>query len=106
VLLIIPNVALGLFGLPTTQEIWIRVLGYSLVAVASYFFVAARNEVVDFFRVSIIFRLGLPVVFGIFIALGIASPISLLLTAADALFALWTAWGLWSARQSAQTALG
>ena len=31
---VIPNVALGLFGLPSTQEVWVRVLGYSLLAVA------------------------------------------------------------------------
>jgi hypothetical protein len=29
---VIPNVALGLFGLPSTQEVWVRVLGYSLLA--------------------------------------------------------------------------
>ncbi len=97
-LLVIPNLALSVFGLPATQEVWVRVLGYSLLAVAAYFYVAARREVTEFFTVSIFFRLGLTVVFAAFVALGFARPTLLLLAPADALFALWTAWGLWSAR--------
>ena len=98
VLLVIPNVALGLFGLPTTQEVWVRVLGYSLLAVSGYFLVAARREVTDLFLISIVFRLALPVVFGAFVALGYAKPTLLLLAPADVLFAVWTAWSLWSTR--------
>jgi len=97
-LLVIPNVALGLFGLPTTQEVWVRILGYSLLVVSGYFLVAARREVTEFFRISIVFRLALPVVFGAFVALGYAQSALLLLTPADVIFALWTAWGLWSVR--------
>ena len=97
-LLVIPNVALGLFGLPTTQEVWVRVLGYSLLVVSGYFLVAARREVTEFFLISIVFRLALPVVFGAFVALGYAQSALLLLTPADVIFAIWTAWGLWSVR--------
>lgn len=56
-LLVIPNVALGLFGLPLTQEVWVRVLGYSLLAVSGYFLVAARREVTDFFLLLLSFVL-------------------------------------------------
>ena len=104
VLLVIPNVALGLFGLPTTQEVWVRILGYSLLAVSGYFLVAARQEVTEFFVVSIVFRLALPIVFGSLVALGYAQPTLLLLTPADVLFALWTAWGLWSVRRAPMVA--
>ena len=99
-LMVIPNVALNLFGLPTTQEVWVRVLGWSLLAVAAYFWVAARNEVTEFYIVSIVFRILLPVAFGTFVALGYAHSSLLLLTPFDVLFALWTAWGLWSARRA------
>ena len=91
---VIPNVALGLFGLPTTTEIWVHVLGYSLLAVAGDFLVAARREVTDLFRISIAFRLGLLVVFGLLVAAGSASPALLLLAVSDVIFALWTALGL------------
>jgi hypothetical protein len=97
-LLIAPNLAMNLFGLPPTQEVWVRVLGYSLLPIAAYFLAAARREVTEIFILSIIFRLALPVVFGAFVALGYAGPALLLLTPFDVLFALWTAWGLWSAR--------
>ncbi len=103
-LLVIPNVALGLFGLPLTQEVWVRVLGYSLLAVSGYFLVAARREVTDFFLISIVFRLGLPVVFGMFVALRYSTPALLLLTPADVLFAIWTGWGLWSDRSGSKVA--
>jgi hypothetical protein len=102
-LLLIPNVAMGLFGLPAAQEVWVRVLGYSLLALAGYFWVAARREVTEFFLVSVIFRLGLPLVFGALIALGYAGPALLLLAPPDVLFALWTAWGLRSARPAPAT---
>src|SRR5215510_8672952 len=82
-LLVIPNVALGLFGLPTTHEVWVRVLGYSLLVVSGYFLVAARREVTEFFLISFVFRLALPVVFGAFVALGYAQSALLLLTPAD-----------------------
>ena len=98
VLLIVPNLAMGLFGLPPAQEVWVRILGYSLLALSGYFLVAARREVTDLFLVSIVFRLGLPLVFTVFVALGYARPALLLLSPADVLFALWTVWGLRSAR--------
>ena len=97
-LLLIPNVALGLFGLPATQEVWVHVLGYSLLALSGYFLTAARQEVTGIFVISIIFRLGFPLVLAVFVALGLSTPALLLLSPADVLFALLTAWGLWSAR--------
>jgi hypothetical protein len=95
-LLFAPNVAMGLFGLPAVQEVWVRVLGYSLLALSGYFLVAARRKVTDLFFISVIFRLGLPIIFGAFVALGYAGPALLLLTPPDVLFSIWTAWGLWS----------
>jgi hypothetical protein len=97
-LLLIPNVALGLFGLPATQEVWVHVLGYSLLALSGYFLTAARHEVTGIFVISIVFRLGFPLVLAAFVALGLSTPALLLLSPADVLFALWTAWGLWSAK--------
>jgi hypothetical protein len=95
-LLVIPNVAMGLFGLPAAQEVWVHVLGYSLLALSGYFLVAAHREVTELFLLSIVFRLALPGVFGVFVALRYSTPALLLLTPADVLFSLWTAWGLWS----------
>jgi hypothetical protein len=103
-LLVIPNDAMLVFGLPPTQEVWVHVLGYSLLALSGYFIVAARQEVTEFFRISVVFRLALPIVFGAFVALGYARPALLLLTPTDVIFALWTAWGLWSTKRTPMVA--
>jgi hypothetical protein len=53
ILLAIPNVLLGVFGIPATDEPWIRILGLVLLALAGYYLVAARNELTDFFQASV-----------------------------------------------------
>ena len=90
VLLVIPNVPLSIFGIPTTNEVWIRVVGAMAFSFGSYFVRAARGENTDFFRWTISTRLGLVVFFSIFVVVGLA-PINLLLLAVpDLPFVLWT----------------
>jgi hypothetical protein len=103
-LLIAPNVPLPLFGLPTTNEVWIRVVGMSVLFLAIYFIQAARNEWTDLFQMSIYLRASVPLFFGAFVALGLASPALLLFTPPDLLFALWTLLALRSARMVVQHA--
>lgn len=89
-LLLIPNVPLAIFGIPTTNEVWIRVVGAMLVSFGTYFVRAALSENTDFFRWTISTRLGLVVFFSIFIIVRLA-PINLLLLAVpDLPFVLWT----------------
>jgi hypothetical protein len=97
-LLIAPNVPLPLFGLPTTDEVWVRIVGMSVLFLAIYFIQAARHEWTDLFRVSVYLRASVPLFFGAFVALGLASPALLLFTPPDLLFALWTLLALRTAR--------
>ena len=90
VLLLIPNVPLAIFGIPTTNEVWIRVVGAMAVSFGIFYVRAARAEMTDFFRWTIPNRLALVVFFSIFVVAGLA-PINLLLLAApDIPFVLWT----------------
>lgn len=90
VLLLVPNVALRIFGLPETTEIWVRIAGMTITFFGIYYVVAARYEVRPFFLVSVATRLSVPLIFLVFIATGLASWNLLLFTPADILFTLWT----------------
>ena len=57
ILVAIPNVLLGLFRIPPTDQPWIRILGLVVVVLAAYYLVAARNEFTDFFQVTVAARL-------------------------------------------------
>jgi hypothetical protein len=57
ILVMIPNVLLGVFGIPTTDEPWIRILGLVLLALAGYYLVAARSELAVFFQATVAGRL-------------------------------------------------
>ena len=52
-LLLAPNVPLPIFGLPPATEVWVRVVGMTVVFFAIYYLVAARNEFRPFFGVSV-----------------------------------------------------
>ena len=90
-LLLIPNLMLGLFGLPETNEIWIRVVGIPLVLLGGYYFLAGRNDLVPFIRWSIPARASV-ILFYLILALTEAvQPTILLFGVVDLVGAGWTA---------------
>ena len=89
-LLLVPNLPLPIFGLAEAQEVWIRVLGMTVVFFALFYYVAARNEYRELFRTSVATRLAVPVVFAAFIVAGFAPWNLILFTPPDILFAAWT----------------
>ena len=89
-LLIAPNTLITLFGLPETHDIWIRVVGMLLVLLAFYNIQAARNEVVSYFRWSVIARESVIVFFAVFVLLDWVKPVLLLFGFFDLAGALWT----------------
>jgi len=93
-LIIVPNVFLSIFGIPTTTEVWIRIMGMLLVILSYYDIRSARNELTLFFRWSVHVRLPIVVVFLVFVLLHLAPPILILFGFIDFVFALWTAWAL------------
>ena len=100
-LLLVPNLPLPIFGLAEANEVWIRVLGMTVVFFASFYYVAARNEYRELFRASVATRLAVPVVFAAFIVAGFAPWNLILFTPPDILFAAWTWFSLRQSRQLA-----
>src|SRR5215217_1237416 len=94
VLVTIPNVPLKIFGLPETNEVWIRVVGMMSLVLGYYFVQAARKELTDFFRSTLLTRSAAIVFFVAFVVLGFAPVNLILLIAVDPIFIIWTAMAL------------
>ena len=89
-LMLVPNIPLPLFGLPTTSEVWIRIAGMTVVFLSIFYFIAARNEFRPLFVASVPIRFAVPVIFAAFVVAGFAPWNLILLTPLDVLFAIWT----------------
>ncbi len=89
-LLLAPNIPLPIFGMPETHEIWVRIVGMTVVILAIYYYLAARSGNREFLMLSIPIRLSVPLIFGGFIVAGLAPWNLILFTPLDVLFALWT----------------
>ncbi|MCL7454906.1 MAG: hypothetical protein M8467_17865 [Anaerolineae bacterium] len=92
--LVIPNTLLPLFGMPTTSEVWIRVMAMLLLILAYYYIRTARRELTFFFQLTVHARASVIVFFVAFVLLDLAPAILILFGAVDLLGALWTAWAL------------
>ena len=98
VLLIIPNVQLKIVGLPETNEVWIRVVGFLSLVLGYYYVQEARRDETEFFRSTILPRVLAIVFFIIFVVLGFAPINLLILIAVDPIFILWTYFALRSSQ--------
>ena len=94
VLLTIPNVPLKIVGLPETNEVWIRVVGFLSLVLGYYFVQSARRDETEFFRSTILPRTLAIIFFIIFVVLGWAPINLLILVAVDPVFILWTVFAL------------
>jgi len=97
-LLVVPNVLLTLFGLPATNEVWIRVVGMLVCLLAVYYIQAARNELTAFFHWTVYTRASVIVFFIVFVVFGLVKPALILFGGVDLLGAIWTALALRSSR--------
>ena len=93
-LLLVPDLVLRSVGLPSTTEVWIRVVGMLVAFLGVYYWTAATNELTPFFRATVLCRLTVPVFFVIFIAAGWARWPLALFGVVDAFGAGWTWWAL------------
>ena len=93
-LLAVPNVLLAIFGMPATQEVWIRVVGM-LVGFLGYYYVRhGAGAVRSFLEMTVHVRLSVPAFFLAFVVFA-GAPWQLLLFAVfDILGAGWTWWSL------------
>jgi hypothetical protein len=98
-LILAPNLALGLFGFAPAVEPWVHVLGVVVAVLGAYYVQAARNELLPFFRMTIWGRLLVFVFFVLFALLRVAPPMLVLFGAIDAAGAFWTAQAIARARR-------
>jgi hypothetical protein len=102
VILILPNTLLGLFGLPPTNEVWIRLVGMMLLILVPYYMQAVRHELLPIIQLSVYVRSSVILFFLALVSLGLASPLLILFGIIDLLGAIWT----WVAlRSSSETQL-
>jgi hypothetical protein len=88
--LIIPNTVLTIFKMPKTEEQWIRVLAVVLVAVASYYIVAATNNLTPIIWATVYVRFGVLVAFIGLVLAKKANPPLIIFGIIDAVGAVWT----------------
>ncbi len=101
VLLTVPNLLLALFAMPSTDQVWIRVVGMLILFLGFYYYQAAHKEMTDFFRWSVYLRSTVIVFFAGFVLLGFANPPLILFGLFDLLGAIWTALSLRSSQAEA-----
>ncbi len=89
-LLIAPNTLITLFGLPETHDVWIRVVGMLVFLLSYYAIQAARNEVTEFIRWSVVARAAVILFFAGFVLTNLVKPILLLFGGVDLVAAVWT----------------
>ena len=89
-----PNVVLGTFGLPATNEVWVRVVGVLALVLAYYYISAARADLKTFAQWTVTARIGVFIAFTAFVLMKFVGPVMILLGLVDLLGALWTGWAL------------
>ena len=90
ILVVVPNVLLGLFRIPETNEVWVRVVGMLVLILGYYYLTAARNELVPFMRATVVARISVLFFFIAFVALGFAPTVLVLFGVIDCAAAIWT----------------
>ena len=88
--LIMPNTVLPMFKMPKTQEQWIRVLAVVLGALATYYIVAAMNNLTPIFWATVYVRFGVLVAFVGLVLVKKAKPTLIIFGIIDASGAVWT----------------
>lgn len=85
-----PNTPLGLFGMPSTQEPWIKIMGVLMVAIGYYYIQTGRKDIRLFFTWTVQARLAVFLIFILFYLLQWAPATILIFGTVDLLGAVWT----------------
>jgi hypothetical protein len=90
VLLFIPNIILPLFGLPVSNDPWLRLLGFVLLCSSWYYIRSAKDGNYDFARYTTHTRFTAPVVVVVLVITKQAEWPFLLFGIVDGLGGFWT----------------
>lgn len=88
--LFVPNGVLPLFGLATTIEVWIRVLGALVIGFAGYYYACIKSEHVPYFKATVYGRYWFCGCLVVLAALNLGDPMLYVFAAVETSFAIWT----------------
>jgi hypothetical protein len=94
ILLLFPNILLGMFGLPLTSEPWVRVLGALAVGLGYYYIELGRGGDTRFAQLTVAGRVWFSLCLFAIVALGISRWPLILFGFVDIGGAAWTAYEL------------
>jgi hypothetical protein len=90
VLIFSPNILLAIFLMPTTTEVWIRVVGVLVLNIGVYYIFAALCEAKSFFKASVYTRAFVLLSFIVFAIFGLVSPMIIFFGMVDFCGGIWT----------------
>lgn len=91
VLVVAPNPLLAAFGVPATEEVWIRVLGVVVLVLGTLDVRVGREDFLPYLRARVPTRASVIVLFAAFVAAGLVKPVLVLFGLVDLAGAIWTA---------------
>lgn len=103
VLILAPNLLLGVFRIAPTSEVWIRVVGLLAFNIGVYVWISANHR--PFLEASVYTRVLVCAVFFVFAITGMAHPMIALFGAIDLCGGLWTWFALKADGRAAGPAL-
>ncbi len=89
-LLLAPNVLLNSLGIEPTFEVWIRLAGILLSAIAVYYILAAKYELIVIMKATAFIRFSIIFFFTAFVLLQLVSSSIIIISVIDFLGGLWT----------------
>ena len=90
IFLIVPNLLLTPFGIEPTDEVWIRLSGILLMAIAVYYIIAAKQELIVIMKATAYIRFTIIFFFTAFTLLEFVSSTIILFAVIDFLGGIWT----------------
>ena len=89
-LLLIPNVLTSSLGIEPTNEVWIRLSGILLMAIAVYYILGAKYEIIVILKATAFIRVSIILFFTAFVLLDLVSPNIIIISLIDFLGGFWT----------------
>ncbi len=89
-LLFAPNVLLNSLGIESTSEVWIRLAGILLSAIAIYYILASKYELIVIMKATAFIRFSIIFFFTAFVFFNLVSSSIIIISAIDFLGGFWT----------------
>lgn len=90
ILLLVPNMLITPFGIEPAKEVWIRLSGILLMAIAIYYYLGAKNEIIVILKATAYIRVTIILFFTAFALLELVSPNIIIFSAIDLAGGIWT----------------